>query len=151
MGEGIPEDDFFAKFLVKDAQNRVPSSRKKKGDLHLSYLREVILLCNPHGLHHDEVSSHVLSGSDIRESTGGGYLVRNLDIFCYHRFWQSPMGSSKPPQCGKESIFLDRHELGEIAITTVEFMVSKTKASKPSWLMLSPMLRNKLFFFCGLK
>ena len=26
---------------------------------------------------------------------------------------------------GKESIFLDRHELGEIAITTIEFMVSQ--------------------------
>ena len=126
MGECIPEDDFFAKFLVKDAQSRVPSSRKKKGDLHLSYLREVILLCNPHGLHRDEVSSRVLSSSDIRESTRGGYIVRNLDIFCYHhRFLQSPMGSSKPPQCGKESIFLDRHELGEIAITTIEFMVSQ--------------------------
>ena len=75
MGEGIPEDDFFAKLLAKGAQNRIPSSRKKNEDPHFSYLRELILLCNPHGLYRNEVSSHVLSGSDIRKSTGGGYLV----------------------------------------------------------------------------
>jgi len=74
MRQRIPEDDFFAKLLGKDNQNRTLGSRGNTGDAHLPYLQDIILLCNSHGLHRDEVS-HVRSCSGVCKSTGGEYLV----------------------------------------------------------------------------
>ena len=74
MGQGIPEDNFFAELLEKDGQNRISNSRENIIDAHFSYPQEVILLRNSHGLDRDEVS-HVRSGSDICKPTGGKYPV----------------------------------------------------------------------------
>ena len=74
MAQRLPEDSFFAKLLEKGGQNHIPGSRKNIVDARLSYLPEVILLCNSQGLDRDEMP-HVCSGPDICKSTGGEYLV----------------------------------------------------------------------------
>ena len=74
MGQRIPEDSCSAKSLWKDDQNRGPSGRKNTVDAHLSYLRNVIFVCNSQSSHRDEVLL-VHSGSDNCKSTGGDYPV----------------------------------------------------------------------------
>ena len=87
MGYCLPEDGFFAKLLENDGRNRVLGDWEDTIDAHLSYLLEVVLRCNPHGLHRDELPP-VPSTPDIREATGGEYLVLDFDLFRYHhRIW----------------------------------------------------------------
>ena len=49
------------------------ASRVANVDAYLSYIREIVLRRNPHRLYRNK-GSHILSGSDIRKSTGGEYL-----------------------------------------------------------------------------
>jgi hypothetical protein len=106
MGNRAPENDFFAKLLERDGRYRVPGGLEDIANAHLSYLREVVLLCNPQGLHCDE-TPQVPSAPDICEATGGEYLIFDFDLLCYcYGIWQSSMTSGKSPQRDEESLFL---------------------------------------------